>query len=67
MRRQQHAFQFEGVGQALLIGAADADQSLSLNYVGLIAPMVTSIQERQAQLQDNQKKIDALRARLTKP
>lgn len=46
--------------------AADTDQSLSLNYVGLIAPMVKSIQERQVQLEDNQQKIDALRARLTK-
>ncbi len=46
--------------------AHDADQSLSMNYVGLIAPMVKSVQERQLMLEEQQKRIDHLRDALEK-
>lgn len=70
LKKTEYGFIAQDVAEvypALVKTANDADRSLSLNYIGLIAPMVKSIQERQAKIAENQKKIDALRARMTKP
>jgi hypothetical protein len=44
----------------------DPNGMLGLNYSGLIAPMVKSIQEQQKEIEDLQKQIDDLKARLNK-
>lgn len=51
---------------ALVKMASDADQSLSLNYLGLLAPLLKAMQEQQSIMDDQKKQIDELTLMLEK-
>lgn len=45
---------------ALVVQADDADKTLSMNYMGLLAPLVETMQEQQAIIDKQEKRIEAL-------
>ncbi len=51
---------------ALVKTASDPEQSLSLNYLGLLAPLVKAMQEQQSIIDDQKRQIDELTEMLEK-